>query len=132
MTPFQKHIARCAMEMGPAVSDSSRWFVLEKGEPKQVADLLEWANWMEANSFSRHIADDTIGSARVSTVFLGLDHNLMGIGPPLLFETMVFGGAFDGEQVRYTTTQQAIDGHNATCVRVRNGSSTAQSEKENG
>src|SRR5215471_17514474 len=27
---------------------------------------------------------------RVSTVFLGLDHNYSGVGPPIVFETMIF------------------------------------------
>jgi hypothetical protein len=28
----------------------------------------------------------------VSTVFLGVDHNFFGVGGPILFETMIFGG----------------------------------------
>ena len=36
------------------------------------------------------VAEDMIGTVRVSTVFLGIDHNHFGQGPPLLFETMVF------------------------------------------
>jgi hypothetical protein len=39
------------------------------------------------------IEDGNIG---ISTVFLGLDHRHFGDGPPLLFETMVFGGSRDG------------------------------------
>ena len=39
-----------------------------------------------------HIGDTTIGNVRVSTIFLGLDHNVFGDRPPELFETMVFGG----------------------------------------
>jgi hypothetical protein len=46
----------------------------------------------------------------ISTVFLGLDHNF-GQGPPLLFESMVFGGEDDGEMVRYSTWEEAETGH---------------------
>lgn len=93
-------------------------YILENGEPKPVSDLQEWSRWFEANANARHIGDDVIGAARVSTVFLGLNHAHFG-GPPLIFETMVFGGPLDGEQERYSTTQQAIDGHAAMCARVR-------------
>ena len=46
----------------------------------------------------------------VSTVFLGLDH-AWGFGPPLLFETLIFGGPYDGEMDRYSTWEQAVAGH---------------------
>lgn len=32
---------------------------------------------------------------------------------------MVFGGPLDGEQERYSTTDEAIAGHAAMCERVR-------------
>lgn len=51
------------------------------------------------------------GAIYVSTVFLGLDHNLMGRGPPLVFETMVFGPYGGDEQWRYSTWEEAEAGH---------------------
>ena len=53
-------------------------------------DLMEWAHWFE--TANRHVAQTEVGPMLVSTVFLGLDHNFRDTGPPLLFETMVFGG----------------------------------------
>lgn len=50
------------------------------------------------------------GSVTVSTVWLGLDHQY-GDGPPLIFETMIFGGEHDGYQERYSTKEQALAGH---------------------
>lgn len=48
----------------------------------------------------------------VSTVFLGLDHSFpTGTGTPILFETMIFGGPYDQYQERYTTYQDALEGH---------------------
>jgi len=98
----------------------SRYFILENGEPVPAADMRTWALWFEdvSRSMTRHVGDDTIGEARVSTVFLGMDHS-WGDGPPLIFETMVFGGPLDGEQERYPTTDEAIAGHAAMCERVR-------------
>ena len=46
----------------------------------------------------------------VSTVWLGLDHGY-GDGPPIIFETMVFGGEDDQFQDRYYTLEAAKRGH---------------------
>jgi hypothetical protein len=46
----------------------------------------------------------------VSTVFLSLNHSFAN-GPPLVFETMVFGGPLDGQQDRYSTRADALAGH---------------------
>jgi hypothetical protein len=43
-------------------------------------------------------------------VFLGLDHNF-GQGPPVLWETLVFGTSMDGEMRRYTSREAAVAGH---------------------
>ncbi len=53
-------------------------------------------------------------SVKVSTVFLNIDHG-DGIGDPILFETMVFGGEYDGYQERYCTYDEAILGHEKVC-----------------
>jgi len=49
----------------------------------------------------------------VSTVFLALDHSHGQPGPPILFETMVFGGPLDSKQRRYAYWAEAIEGHDA-------------------
>lgn len=53
----------------------------------------------------------------ISTVHLGLDHSF-GDGPPLIFETMVFGLDEDEMMDRYSTEQQAREGHTAMVVQV--------------
>lgn len=66
-----------------------------------------------------HLADDWVDSIRVSTVYLyGIDHNTSGEGPPLFYETMVFGGALDGYERRYTTRLEAFNGHADTLMAV--------------
>ena len=49
--------------------------------------------------------------AKRSSVFLGLDHNFMEKGPPIVFETMVFGGPFNHTMWRYATWDEAVKGH---------------------
>ena len=75
-------------------------------------DALEWGKWFEKAEL--HVADDTKDDIRVSTVFLGLDYSF-GYGPPLLFETMVFGGEHDRDMDRYSTWEEAEQGHKRMC-----------------
>lgn len=55
----------------------------------------------------------------MSTVFLGLDHSHTSKGLPVLWETMVFGGPLDQEMDRYTSREDAVEGHEAMVKRVR-------------
>lgn len=72
--------------------------------------LLDWGEWFE--TADRHVADETIGGIRISTVFLGLDHNLLHKGDPLLFETKIFfPDGETGDTWRYFTWAEAEEGH---------------------
>lgn len=73
--------------------------------PIRCDDLEQWGKSF-ANS-NRIVAKTEIGNVRVSTVFLGLDHRCWGKGPPLVFETMIFGGEYDSYQERCSTYEQA-------------------------
>ena len=87
-------------------------------QPVPVSETGEWGQWFE-NADNRRVAFDTVaGGVQVSTVFIGLDHNF-GDGPPLLFETLVTGGALDGEMERYSTWDEAERGHQAMLERIR-------------
>lgn len=92
-------------------------YILNGKETVKKSDILEWAKWFEKEN--RTVEKTKIGDSEISTVFLGIDHSFGG-GIPLLFETMVFGGAMDGEQDRYSTWTEAEIGHKNMCDRVRN------------
>jgi hypothetical protein len=64
------------------------------------------------------VQQDKIGNVKVSTVFLGLDHNYSLDGPPLLYETMIFGGEHDQYQERYATRDEALAGHRAALLLI--------------
>lgn len=66
----------------------------------------------------RTVAKTKIGDVMVSTVFLGIDHSF-GRGPPMLFETMVFGGPMDQYQERCSTWDEAVEMHERLVARVR-------------
>lgn len=72
-------------------------------------DLETWARWFE-DIENRRVGWTEVGDVKVSTVCLGIDHRF-GEGPPLLFETMIFGGPHDQYQERYSTWDEAQQGH---------------------
>jgi hypothetical protein len=61
----------------------------------------------------RRVAATQIGDIAVSTVLLGTNHNWLGEGPPIIFETMIFDkeGSVGDYQERYATKQAALAGH---------------------
>lgn len=92
----------------------NRKYILD-GKTPVLCDLMTWA--LEFDKANRTVAKTEIGDVLISTVFLGLDHN-WGAGPPLLFETMIFGGELDQEQERYSTWDEAEEGHKKMVERV--------------
>lgn len=81
--------------------------------------LMRWAAMLEDDG-CRYVAFDEVEGVQVSTVFLGLDHGY-GMGPPLVFETMIFGGGegLDMYQVRYSYWDDAVRGHARALAAVR-------------
>ncbi len=90
-------------------------FIL-KGKDFIEVDFVTWAKWFE--TADRTVKKDKNDEITVSTVFLGLNHSWNKNAPPLLFETLVFGGEFDGEMQRYTTYEESEAGHDSMCERV--------------
>ncbi len=86
----------------------TKYILNNEGVPTP-ADLLEWAKWMENGN--RIVARDELGALLVSTVFLGIDHNFSNCGPPVLWETMIFGIKGDEYQVRASSREQALANH---------------------
>ena len=89
-------------------------YILKNGKPVLEPDVIKWATWFETSNKSRIVAKTYLERGdheiEISTVFLGLDHQF-GKGPPLLYETMVFGGPDDEAQERTPTKQLALKAH---------------------
>jgi hypothetical protein len=98
------------------------YILLEDKNAVVCGDLINWGQWFK--KANRNVAVDTISEVKISTVFLGIDHAFQG-SYPILFETMVFGGALDEEQERCSTWEQAEIMHQSMCERVRNSVSNA-------
>ena len=93
-------------------------YMLIDGEIVKTNDLLKWGAWMEKRD-ERVIEQTDIEDVRVSTVFLGLDHRFTPGGPPILFETMIFGGEHDQYQDRCCTLEDARKMHTRALWLVR-------------
>lgn len=90
----------------------------ENWNPVQEPDLMKWATWYE--TADRKVAMDQIGEAKISTVFIGLDHNFYDGGEPTLWETMVFGGDMDCEHTRCSGLKSDAEAmHAAMLERVK-------------
>lgn len=97
----------------------------EHGKPQPVTDVVEWGDWFKRadelglRTVSNDLDEgDPAHVVRVSTVFLGMDHNFLERGAPVLWETLVFGGPLDGEMERYSSREAALAGHQVMCRRV--------------
>lgn len=104
-------------------------YILDKdGNPVAEHDLLKWAQWIE--TAERHVDDTYVptldGEIRVSTVFLGLDHNFSGVGEPILYETMVFGGPLHNEMIRSHDRKEARIAHEKMLRKVKEVSNGIQ------
>lgn len=86
-----------------------------QGQP--VSDTLRWAKLFEDRSYQRVALTILTNGIKVSTVWLGLNHQ-WGDGPPLIFETMVFPDTADFHEddcARYSSEAEAVAGHQGMC-----------------
>lgn len=99
-----------------------RQYVLdEHGNPVEEPDLRKWAMWLGGNG-NRRLKEDRVGPLWVSTIFLGIDHNFTGNGPPVLWETMIFGdddGWSEHYCDRYSSREAAYEGHRKAVEHAR-------------
>ena len=84
------------------------YYKLDENKKAIECSRQEWAEYLENNRVNKHVADEECLNHRISTIFLGLDHQFDD-GPPLIFETMIFPNEIYCE--RYTTWDEAVAGH---------------------
>ena len=87
------------------------WYKLdENNKPVKAIDVHDYLKWSNDGGITKTVAQDHIDTVFVSTVFLGLDHS-WDSEIPVLWETMIFGGEHDQYQDRYTSYEDALEGH---------------------
>jgi hypothetical protein len=119
-------------------------YILDDEHHPVECDLMTWARWFN-NHEQRIVGSTETALYRVSTVFLGLDHNWSDRGPPVLFETMVFekersitkwsddrlvsiNKSVDEDDFfrRYSTWDEAEAGHNTLVRRIQKAEDDAK------
>jgi hypothetical protein len=98
-----------AATRAPNMSNLDDGLYARDGNPislEEFSALL--ARGLDYSRVAHTVLDDGVS---VSTVWTGMDYNFFGEGPPLIFETMVFGGTLDGYQWRYPNEVAALAGH---------------------
>lgn len=93
----------------------------EKGEPERCSDVFKIEAFMGDINKRRVGYEKLTSKISVSTVFLCLDHNYLGEGDPVLWETMIFGGEHDGYQKRATSKKEALEHHNEAVDLAKSG-----------
>lgn len=86
---------------------TGKYILDDKGEPIPCEDILTWGRWMQGKN--KIVKQEMVGDSKVSTVFLGLDHNFSGRGKPTLWETMIFGGELDQYQTRCSGSREQAE-----------------------
>lgn len=98
------------------------YYYVDHGDGARPAEAREWSEWWEAScddpQHPRFVGKTEVSGVTVSTICLGLDHNFAFKGPPVLYETMTFGGKTHPDdshvQLRWSTRQEALAGHERT------------------
>jgi len=98
--------------------DFDRLYILaDDGRTPVAVTVHEWAVWFEtANRQTAFTLVSQEPLIEVSTIFLGLDYNVFRKGPPLLWETMIFGGPNNQWSGRWSSHDEALEGHAAACL----------------
>lgn len=116
-------------ELAKSLGFAFRYYTLVNRVPVVIDTPVQWAEEIARRTMMQRdydvdpwrVDETFIGQARVSTVFIGLDHRMGGDGPPALFETMIFGGRLDEFQNRCCTWDEAERMHAEAVRLVRGG-----------
>ncbi|MHC5615127.1 MAG: hypothetical protein ACYTXA_30150 [Nostoc sp.] len=93
-----------------------RYYKLQGQSPIIAESFLDWCLWM-ASSDTRVMVND-IYNVNISTVFVGINLDPQQSGEPMIFETLVTGGALHGKRNHWSTWEQAMQGHLKICAQV--------------
>lgn len=101
----------------------------EDGYYDKGGNNISFRDWARLRAWDRRnnhaytrIGADDVGDYWISTVWIGINHAWRPGAPPLIFETMVFNNATeesDLDMERYSTEQEAIEGHQRMVDKVR-------------
>lgn len=96
-------------------------YLLIEGKVVKVENIDDWLK--QVSNAMRPVKQTHVKESLISTAFLGLDHRFTMTPsepplPPILFESMVFGGPLHEYQERYCTIEEALEKHDKLVKRV--------------
>jgi hypothetical protein len=98
-----------------------RYVLDDNGDPVRQDDHAAWKRFMQDVS-RRRVAFDEAGRWTVMTLFMGIDHDFVGNGPPVLWKTSVFGPQpWGGFSCWYSSRWRALSQHDQLAEAVRRG-----------
>lgn len=120
----EKELEALRKQADELLNSRDYYYLLDENKNPYKCTLREWGEWFQDSRGDdrRRVAEDEIDGKRISTVFLGMDHNLYGEGRPLIFETMVFDE--NGHEMytnRYSLWEESLNGHEKAKEWVKNG-----------
>lgn len=91
----------------------------EQDKPIPINDLFKWATFMQISvkPINHTMVDNNI---IIITHFIGVDFDFKKKGKPILWQTMIFDGKHDQYQERYTSKEDALEGHKRAVKMVKN------------
>ncbi|MEH2456529.1 hypothetical protein [Nostoc sp.] len=99
-----------------------RYYKLEEKTPVACESSIEWNLWIARATFAdTTVMYNELNDCLISTRFVGIDLNpgsSNSKSQPMVFETLVMGGALDGKRNFYPTWDDAIQGHLKICTQV--------------
>ena len=98
-----------------------RYVLDDDGNPVPEDDAAAWKRFMQ-DLDRRRVAVDETERWTVTTLFMGIDHNLVGSGPPMLWKTSVYGPQpWGGFSCWYASRWRALSQHDQVAEAVRRG-----------
>jgi len=99
-------------------------YYLHEDKSITPCSLAEWSEQRQEMSRKRtkHVNDEMVDGKRVSTVWIGMNHSFKN-GKPHILKTMVFSEKGDDIYCRrYSTWNEAVEGHKKAVQWVKDGS----------
>jgi hypothetical protein len=98
-----------------------RYVLDDEGNPVRQDDPAAWREFMR-DVERRRVAFDEAGKWTISTLFMGIDHDVVGQGPPVLWKTSVTGPLpWGGFSCWYSSRWRALSQHDQLAEAVRRG-----------
>ncbi|MHC5859564.1 hypothetical protein [Nostoc sp.] len=100
----------------------NHYYKLDGKTPVATESFIDWNLWITSSNFAdTTVMHNEFNDYIVSTRFVGIDLNpgsSNSNSQPMVFETLVMGGALDGKRNFYPTWDDAIQGHLKICTQI--------------